>query len=61
MFIEYKLKIESTPNFCEAQIIYENDEYICLSGEFMITNLKKIDLEYLRIAQHSEQKNEKDA
>lgn len=61
MFIEYKLKTESSANFCEAQIIYENDEYICLSGEFTITNLKKLDLEYLKVAQYSEQKSEENA
>lgn len=58
MLIEYKVKSDSQVQFCKGSIIYEDDAFIHISQEMMITNLLKSDLEYLIIIANSVKKME---
>lgn len=49
MLIEYKFKNDYTPNFIDVALIYEDDNNIYLSGENLVIQLCKVDLDYLLI------------
>lgn len=49
MLVSYKLKTESTSNFTQANLIYEDVENIYLSSENTVTKVAKNNLEEIKI------------